>query len=437
MNITLHHTGRTYTQPPVIAAPPSKSDAHRLLILAALSETDTPVPLSCRDTNADIDATVRCLCALGAGIEKNGSGYTVTPIDRAACRGEQEIFMNVGESGSTLRFLIPVIGALGISAVIRREGRLPDRPLFPLDAVLTEHGMTLYDDSADPALLHLRGRLTAGDYEIDGGVSSQFISGLLFALPLLDAPSSLHITGTVSSAPYIALTRSALARFGYDISPTEDGHRYALPPAQFRPGEALRVEGDWSGAAFLLCAGAMTDGVTVTGLSADSVQGDRRILDVLSAAGCTITWQGDAVTVLPPAASALRPINITADDIPDLVPPIAMLCCAAHGTSVISGCARLRIKESDRLTAVRDMITALGGHADTTDDSITVCGTGVLCGGGCDGANDHRMVMSAALGALIAQADVTVTDRDAIRKSYPGFYDDFSAFGICDADTFR
>lgn len=437
MNITLHHTGRTYTQPPVIAAPPSKSDAHRLLILAALSQTNTPITLSCRDTNADIDATIRCLCALGARIEKRYGGYTVTPINRTGCPANQEIFMNVGESGSTLRFLIPVIGALGIPAVIRREGRLPDRPLYPLDATLTDHGMTLYDDTDDRSLLHLRGQLTAGDYAIDGGVSSQFISGLLFALPLLDAPSALHITGTISSAPYIALTRSALFRFGYPVLPSDDGHNYILPPAGFHPCETLRVEGDWSGAAFLLCAGAMTDGVTVTGLTADSVQGDRRILEVLSMAGCRIKQTDDTVTVLPPDNGSLRPITVNADDIPDLVPPIAMLCCAAHGTSVISGCARLRIKESDRLAAARNMICALGGQADTTDDTITVHGIGVLHGGSCDGANDHRMVMSAALGALIAQSPVTVSDRDAIGKSYPGFFDDISAFGIADTDAFQ
>ncbi len=436
MNITLHNT-HGISAIPTIQAPPSKSDAHRLLILAALSDGKTPIDLSCRDTNADIDATVDSLRALGSDIQRTEDGFSVLPIDRNAIDSEREYALCVGESGSTLRFLIPVIGALGVPAVIRREGRLPNRPLSPLDAVLTAHGMTLYDDPADHALLHLRGSLTAGVYEIDGGVSSQFISGLLFALPLLDAPSVLYITGTISSAPYIALTRSALARFGYHAVPTDDGHTYHLSPKPFVPLNEMTVEGDWSGAAFLLCAGAMTDGVFVGSLAQASVQGDRRILDVLSLAGCSVKWDGDTVEVLPPTDGYLRPICIDADDIPDLVPPISMLCCAAHGTSVISGCARLRIKESDRLAAVMQMITALGGHAETTDNSITVYGNGVLAGGTCDGVNDHRMVMSAALASLISAADVTVSDRDAIRKSYPRFFDDFSVFGVWDADTVR
>ena len=436
MNITLHKTQGTVGVP-TVQAPPSKSDAHRLLILAALSDIRCPIMLSCRDTNADIDATVNCLRALGADIRRTEDGFSVLPIDRSAVDTEREYALCVGESGSTLRFLIPVIGALGVPAVIRREGRLPDRPLSPLDTSLTAHGMTLYDDPADRAYLHLCGRLTAGDYEIDGGVSSQFISGLLFALPLLDAPSVLHVTGTVSSAPYIALTRSALARFGYPAIPTDDGHTYHLSPKPFSPRKAMTVDGDWSGAAFLLCAGAMTNGVCVTGLAEDSVQGDRRILDVLTLAGCSVDWKDDTVTVFPPSDGRLRPVAINADDIPDLVPPIAMLCCAAHGTSVISGCARLRIKESDRLASTQNMIDALGGSAETTDDTITVHGCGVLAGGICDGVNDHRMVMSAALGALIAQSDVTVSDRDAICKSYPRFFDDFRVFGVCDADTIR
>lgn len=436
MNITLHKTN-TASHLPTIQAPPSKSDAHRLLILAALSETDGPICLCCRDTNADIDATVDCLCALGADIRKTKDGFSVMPIDRTTIDRDREIALCVGESGSTLRFLIPVIGALGVSAVIQRNGRLPDRPLFPLDAVLTRHGMTLCDDPDDKSLLHLRGQLIAGDYEIDGGISSQFITGLLFALPMLDAPSNLRITGTISSAPYLALTHSALARFGYSVSPTDDGHTYVLPARPYALQKTLSVEGDWSGAAFLLCAGAMRNGVCVSGLNRDSVQGDRRILDILTMAGCRVAWNDDTVTVLPPKDGILRPITVDADDIPDLVPPIAMLCCAAVGRSEITGCSRLRIKESDRLAAVIEMITALGGNADAMEDTLILDGTGVLSGGSCNGVNDHRMVMSAALASLISTADVTVSDRGAIAKSYPRFFDDFSVFGVRDADEFR
>ena len=183
MTITLQKPTSPPCRPPIAAAPPSKSAAHRLLILAALSAGSSSVLIRCSGTNDDIDATVRCLCALGAVIEKTDCGYAVTPPDLTA-RPTQEISLHVGESGSTLRFLIPILGALGISAAIRRDGRLPSRPLAPLDAVLRSHGMTLSDDARDPSVLHVSGHLTAGDYTIDGGVSSQFISGLLFALPL-------------------------------------------------------------------------------------------------------------------------------------------------------------------------------------------------------------------------------------------------------------
>ena len=436
MNITLCKTVRDQTVP-IIAAPPSKSDAHRLLILSALSDTRTPIFISCRGTNDDMDATVRCLRALGADINRTADGYTILPIDRTADRPTREIPVNVGESGSTLRFLIPILGALGIPTAIRREGRLPQRPLSPLDDVLMSHGMTLYDDPSDPACLHVSGRLTAGAFSIDGSISSQFITGLLFALPMLDLPSTLRITGEISSAPYLCLTQNALARFGFCSNPAEQGHLYEIAPAAYHPCTELQVEGDWSGASFLLCAGAVADGVTVTGLSEHSSQGDKRILEVLNACGCKIEWQENAVSVIPPDDKILRPISIHADDIPDLVPPIALLCCAADGTSEIRGCSRLRIKESDRLAALVQTITALGGNAETDGDTLKIYGTATLHGGSCEGFGDHRMVMSAALAALISAHPVTVSDRDATGKSYPDFFEDFSVFGITDAGSFR
>ncbi len=433
MNITVTRTDRC-CNPPVLSAPPSKSDAHRRLILAALSETDTPVMLSMTgDSNADIDATVSCLGALGAEITKTARGFSVTPIPRHRHTAD-EVLLDVGESGSTLRFLIPVIGALGRRTDIRMHGRLPDRPLAPLDQLLTEHGMTLTRDPMDPGVLHIFGALSAGIYSINGGVSSQFITGLLFALPMLAGSSVLHITGHIASAPYIALTLSAASRFGFIPTVSEDGHRYDISPTAFHPDAAMEVEGDWSGGAFLLCAGAMANGVTVRGLRCDSVQGDRRIVEVLSQTGCRISQSRDGteITVLPPKDHRLRAFSLSADDIPDLVPPMAALACACHGESVLSGCARLKLKESDRLSAVVQMIRDLGGCV-TTDgtDRLTISSDGRLRGGKTPGQNDHRMVMSAALCALISDTPVTVTDREAIRKSYPGFFEDFSHF----ADT--
>lgn len=438
MNITLTYDGfpasakAASLSPACIAAPPSKSDAHRLLILSALSVCNKPICVSCRETNADIDATIGCLSALGADIRKTDDGYAVTPIDRSR-HSDDTVCMDAGESGSTLRFLIPVIGALGKTACIRMHGRLPYRPLAPLDTVLRDHGMYLAHDRNDETLLHVSGNLLPGTFEIDGGVSSQFISGLLFALPLLAEPSVLRITGTVASAPYIRLTLSVLRRFGFYAEDTEDMRIFRIAPTDFVPETDLRVEGDWSGAAFLLCAGAMSGmGVTVTSLAQNSVQGDKRILDVLAMTGCTVTWSDDAVTVIPPSPDdcPLSPFSLNADDIPDLVPPMAALACACRGKTVISGCGRLKIKESDRLSATAAMLRALGGTVSIDNDTIIIQGTGTLSGGCADGCGDHRMVMSAALCALIAAESVAVTDSEAIGKSYPGFFSDFRAFGI-------
>ena len=434
MTVTLQKPTSPPCRPPIAAAPPSKSAAHRLLILAALSAGSSSVLIRCSGTNDDIDATVRCLCALGAVIEKTDCGYAVTPPDLTALPS-QEISLHVGESGSTLRFLIPILGALGISAAIRRDGRLPSRPLAPLDAVLRSHGMTLSDDTRDPSVLHVSGHLSAGDYTIDGGVSSQFISGLLFALPLLPAPSVLNITGSISSAPYIALTESALRAFSAQVSPEKGRHTYPIVPTSYRPTDSLTVEGDWSGAAVLLCAGALSGGIHVSGLSRNSAQGDKRILSVLEALGCTASWSEAGVTLLPPQSKIRTPISIHADDIPDLIPAIAVLCCAANGTSVISGCARLRLKESDRLAAITDLIRSLGGAAEEDGDTLTIHGTGRLTGGFCEGVHDHRIVMSAALAALISDAPVTVSDAEAVAKSFPDVFDILSDGGILQVNS--
>ncbi|MBQ3064797.1 MAG: 3-phosphoshikimate 1-carboxyvinyltransferase [Clostridia bacterium] len=431
MNITLLRQASEQLHP-IITAPPSKSDAHRLLILAALSDPKRtePINILCSDTNADIKATVQCLCALGAVIHTSNDGFSVHPIDRNVTDTETAILF-VGESGSTLRFLLPVIGAIGKTVCIKMEGRLPLRPLSPLDKVLTEHGMAICRDDNDPSLLHISGQLTPGDYVIDGNISSQFISGLLFALPLLPAPSVLQITGEIASAPYIALTLSAHERFQHTPICTDRGHRYYITPTVYTAQSEYRVEGDYSGAAFLLCAGALGNGITVQGLRKDSLQGDRRILSVLSSSGCCVTWNTDnSVTVLPPKDKIYLPIHCDANDIPDLVPPIAVFTCAAKGVSHISGCERLRIKESDRLSATVSLLTQLGASVSADDSSITVNGTGCLSGGICEGYNDHRMVMSAALAAQLTEKAITVTDKEAIGKSYPHFFDDIAYLGI-------
>ena len=322
-----------------VRIPASKSQAHRLLICAALGAQ--PVALRCDGVSADIAATARCLSALGADITDDGAG--TLRIDPIAGEMPAHADLFCGESGSTLRFLLPVVGALGADVTFHMEGRLPKRPLSPLDAVLTAHGMTIRRDGA---LLHAGGRLRPGAYALPGDVSSQYISGLLMALPRLPGESTLAVTGRLESAGYIAMTEDALRLSGIRLQKRErtytiSGGQTARLPAR------CHVEGDWSNAAFFLCMGALSPaGVTVTGLASDSSQGDRAVLDVLRRFGADVRETQDAVTV---RRGALRGVTIDAAPIPDLIPVLSVVAALADGQTQIVNAARLRLKESDRL----------------------------------------------------------------------------------------
>ena len=303
-----------------VRIPASKSQAHRLLICAALGAGETTV--ECDGVSADIEATARCLSALGAHMEAAGEGrFKVSPITRAP-EGRCELYC--GESGSTLRFLLPVAGALGVRAVFHMEGRLPERPLAPLDDVLRAHGMSITRQGES---LVCEGKLTPGEYEISGGVSSQYISGLLLALPRLDADSRLTVTGTLESAGYVAMTEDALRLAGIECE--KHGQSYDIPGRQVgRLPEACRAEGDWSNAAFFLCMGALSrGGVTVRGLDMASLQGDRAVLDILRRFGAEVEPLCGGARV---RRGALRAIEIDAAQIPDLVPVLGVTAAAAR-----------------------------------------------------------------------------------------------------------
>ena len=326
MNQTVSPGARTGS----VRIPASKSQAHRLLICAALGAQ--PVTLQCDGISADIAATVRCLRALGADITDDGAGTLhIVPI---AGEMPEHADLFCGESGSTLRFLLPVAGALGADATFHMQGRLPQRPLAPLDAVLTAHGMTLRRDGA---LLHAGGQLRPGDYALPGDVSSQYISGLLMALPRLAGESTLTVTGGLESAGYIAMTEDALRLSGIRLK--KDARTYTVPGGQTAQLPAqCRVEGDWSNAAFFLCMGALSPaGITVTGLAAASSQGDRAVLEVLRRFGADVHAQPDAVTV---RRGALHGIMIDAAPIPDLIPVLSVVAALAGGETQVVRPAR-------------------------------------------------------------------------------------------------
>ena len=415
MNTTVRCGARTGR----VHIPASKSQAHRLLICAALGESECT--LRCEGASNDITATVRCLNALGADIRIEGEEITVRPIERAK---EGTCVLPCGESGSTLRFLLPLVGALGADAVFEMEGRLPQRPLAPLDAVLEEHGMRL---ERDGARLVCSGKLNSGTYSVSGGVSSQYISGLLMALPRLDGVSRLEVTGQLESAPYVAMTEAALklAKLIFE----KNDNVYTVPGAQRAAmPRHCAVEGDWSNAAFFLCMGAFSpQGVTVDGLNLRSPQGDRAVLDILRRLGADVREHGSSVTV---RRAALTGCTVDAREIPDLIPVLSVTAATAQGETRIVNAARLRLKESDRLASTARLITALGGDITELEDGLIIRGVPALAGGTADACRDHRIAMSAAVAASVSRGDVAILGSDCAAKSYPGFWDDFDSLEV-------
>ena len=402
-----------------VQVPPSKSVAHRMLICAALS--DAPCTIVCQSVNRDMEATMNCLNALGANITYADGKFSVQPITEV----RKGATLDCGESGSTLRFLLPVAAALEADTTFIGQGRLPERPLSPLYEEMTAHGVKMTENGHMP--LKCSGNLPAGLYTIDGGVSSQFISGLLMALPLTGIQSKIAVTGKQESASYIGLTLNALGQFGIEIQSTTDG--YIIPSGQefTTPATQVAVEGDWSAAAFWLTAGvAGSKPVTCTGLNYEcSAQGDRRIVDVLRKMGADIATAGNTVTARP---SSLTAAQIDCADIPDLVPILAVAASSAQGTTIFDNIRRLRIKESDRVQSILQLLGMAGIYAFASDNTLTVTG-GPARSCTYDPSGDHRMAMAAAVLASAKNVKITISDAECTAKSYPAFFDDYNALG--------
>ena len=382
-----------------IAAIPSKSQAHRLLICAALA--GEPTDLRCAALSRDILATAECLRALGAGIDRIPAGFSIVPGPRPL-RAEADC----GESGSTLRFLLPVAGALGVDTTFFLHGRLPQRPLSPLWEEMERMGVRLSRPTGDT--VRCQGALQPGTYTLAGDVSSQFISGLLFALPGLPGDSEIRLTGSIQSKPYLDMTLAALRTFGIEILEGDRGYR--IPGKRhFRSPGSLTVEGDWSNGAFWLTAKALGSALTVTGLDPHSPQGDRAVEALLPQ---ILTRGGD----------------IDVSQIPDLVPTLAVAAARGGGVTRFVGAGRLRIKESDRIASVSALIRSLGGRTEEGPDSLTVYSTG-LVGGTVSAENDHRIAMAAAVASTVCREPVTILGAEAVEKSYPAFWQDFRSLG--------
>ncbi|NLF80079.1 MAG: 3-phosphoshikimate 1-carboxyvinyltransferase [Clostridia bacterium] len=403
-----------------VQAPPAKAIAHRYLICASLA--DQPGEIVCPANSADIAATAACLQALGARISYDGTLFRVLPLD-AACPASGGV-LPCGESGSTLRFLLPLACALGAESSFALAGRLPERPMAPLYTALTAGGISINGQGSP--LITCSGRLRAGHYQLPGDISSQFISGLLLALPLLRGNSSLSVGGEMQSRGYLELTRDAISRFGLCLPPL-GGKMEISGGQQYRSPGRLVVEGDWSAAAFWLAAIAISGcPLRILGLERASLQGDRAAYAVLERMGLRLDWRGDALLAAP---GDLCATEIDAADIPDLVPPLAAVAAFAKGETRIVNAARLRLKESDRLAAVAATLAALGADISEQEDSLLIRGKARLAGGDVSSCNDHRIAMMAAIAALGCAAPVRIKSAQAINKSYPRFFADLSALG--------
>lgn len=391
-----------------IDIPASKSCAHRALICAALADGQSAIS-GLKYCSNDIDATIYAMSALGAEFlvgQHNSSTQCVFGIQNIP----EKAVIDCNESGSTLRFIIPIAAALGIETEFHGKGRLPQRPIDIYIRELSKHGIKFDYNNTMP--FTISGKLTSGVYEIEGNVSSQFITGLLFALPLVDGDSEIILTSHLESRPYVDITIDTLKRFGIVIEETENSFKIK-GGQKYTPHDEC-VEGDYSQAAFFYIANALGSNIRMGNLNPESVQGDKKIIEIIKSSV---------------SDGKINGYKADCSDIPDLVPILSVLGAYGSEKSVIYNAERLRIKESDRLAACADMINNLGGNVTVTPDGLEINPTGKLHGSTVDSYGDHRIVMAAAIAALRCDGDVIIKGAEAVNKSYPNFFDDYKNLG--------
>lgn len=412
-----------------IAAISSKSDAHRNLICAALAQSPTVISLN--TLSDDIMATIDCIIELGAEvIIEDGKSITVSGIDSHKSNPQSGypsfLHLNCRESGSTLRFLLPVASALYDDVSFEGSGRLPERPLSPLIEEMEAHGCKF---SAHRLPFSVGGPLNGGTFSLPGNISSQYISGLLMAFPLTGKDCRIILTSQLESAGYIDMTIDTMQRYGINVQRHDNGFSVAGGQHYVSPG-AVTIDGDWSNSAFWLTAGTLSGPIICSGLSMGSLQGDKQILSVLKRMGANIrhTQNGEILSG-PTDAAALTSVEIDASQVPDLVPILAVASATADGETIIYNAARLRLKESDRLQAICDCINRIGGKAVPLNDGIRITGVESLSGGTVDSYGDHRIVMAIAIASTVCTGDIIIRGAEAVNKSYPEFMRDFEKLG--------
>ena len=372
-----------------VTPPSSKSQTHRAVLALMLAQGEGK--LSNLAVSEDIQATQDCVDALKSGHPAQADGLPL---------------LDCGESGSTLRFLIPVALAVRGGGHFIGRGRLMERPQGPYIRLFEEKGILWKQEGA---CLTVAGQLEPGVYALPGNVSSQFITGLLYALPLLPGDSRIVLTTPLESRGYVDMTLDMLRRFDIKVEEQEDG--FLVPGNQTYQARDLTLEADWSGAAFWYAANFLGAQVDIQGLNPDSVQGDRQI--------GTLYWK------------LARPgdVDIDLSQCPDLAPPLAVMAAVRKGPTRFVHAGRLRIKESDRLETIARTLNALGAKAQVGRDTLILEGVDHLEGGTVDGCNDHRIAMMAAVAAVACKEPVTILGAECVKKSYPRFWEDYTALG--------
>mgnify|MGYP002525202332 FL=1 len=385
--------------------PSSKSMTHRMLICAALANGQSKI--SNITFSKDIYATINALTAIGADIKINEDSATVLGINNVSDIAE----IDCCESGSTLRFLIPITAALGINSTYTGQGRLPERPITPYLRELTKHGIKFEYNNTMP--FNMSGKLKSGKFKLEGNISSQFITGMLFALPLLNGDSEIIMTSALESKPYADMTIQCLNTFGIEITETKKGY-FIKGNQKYKPKNII-VEGDYSQAAFFYTANILGNDIRINNLMENSLQGDKKIVEITR----NLCYNEN---------NEPNGFSINAADIPDLVPILGVLGTFCQGKSLIYGAERLKIKESDRLESTSAALNALGGNITAENDGLSILHS-VLKGGVVDSFGDHRIAMSAAIAATVCSEPVIIKNADAVEKSYPDFFKDYQKLG--------
>ena len=412
-----------------VVAPSSKSMGHREIICAGLAAGTSIIDNI--SMSKDIEATMRCLKAINVAVDEipsmiegrkalqiSGTGHPMAAADSVDC----------GESGSTLRFFLPLGANLNCPLTFTGHGKLVSRPLQAYYDIFDEKFIQYFNDNGNLPVT-VNGRLTPGTYKLPGDVSSQFVSGLLFALPLLNGDSVIEITSPLESSAYVDMTINCLAKFGIKVENEGGAHRrYLVPGKQHYQAQDSQVEGDWSQAAFWTVGGSLGKGITCQGVNVKSLQGDQAVVDIMERMGAAISQTENSVTV---NGGATKATLIDAANCPDIIPVLTVLAAVSEGTTKIINAGRLRIKECDRVAAMTRELNKMGAAITEEPEGLTIVGKpeGLKGGVQVDAWNDHRIAMSLAIAAQKCAEPIRLTGSESVAKSYPTFWEDYKSVG--------